>query len=105
MVLVLMNMLLAMVMDHYMTLLVEARKDPTNSPTLWHQVIRQNARYWHCRGFITNKTLLSGLRDAKPPLHPEQVVTRDSLLAAWPGMKDKQVTFLLDVLQGAVDKA
>jgi len=59
MVLVILNMLLAIVMDHYMSLLVESRQDPANSPTLWTQIHRQYLRWRDQKDFIPNFMILS----------------------------------------------
>merc|ERR1712032_943090 len=96
MVLVLLNMLLAIVMDHYMTLLTESRRDPANSPALWTQIHRQYLRWKEQKDFIPNFIIEAGLKDNT---HEDEYVSVESMIATWPEMEEKQANTLVDWLQ------
>lgn len=105
-VLVMMNMLLAIVMDHYSTLMVEVKADLEAAPTLWKQSANMYKRFRAQRtgGFMPNDKILYNMVDAKPQHHPEQDITRESLQAAFSKMPEKQIEALMKWMQKEADK-
>lgn len=96
-VLVMMNMLLAIVMDHYMNLLLFVRSDPDNAPFLWVQCKRMHERAKSQKGFISGEQILHDVVDLGH--HPEQEVTHASLKAAFGQMSDAQIGSLMKQLK------
>lgn len=91
-VLVMMNMLLAIVMDHYMNLLGEV-KSSDEAPALWTQGARMYTRYKHQKGWLKEESLLHELVELGH--HPETEVTPKSLKNAFAEMSEAQVESLM----------
>jgi hypothetical protein len=91
--LIMINMLLAIILEHYTELVHEVSQD-SDAVTLW----KQTAQYIHqarkTRDHIPLAHLLCELEDDDTPCHQEKVVTTDSLSCAFPKMKYEQVAHL-----------
>eukprot|EP00747_Dinoflagellata_sp_TGD_P115336 gnl/TRDRNA2_/TRDRNA2_172135_c1_seq2.p1 gnl/TRDRNA2_/TRDRNA2_172135_c1~~gnl/TRDRNA2_/TRDRNA2_172135_c1_seq2.p1 ORF type:complete len:437 (-),score=80.49 gnl/TRDRNA2_/TRDRNA2_172135_c1_seq2:98-1408(-) len=103
--LVLMNMLLAIIMEHYAGE-TEKVNQAAEVPTLIQQTVHYVQDAKQTKGFIPLSTIVSGMEDSDSPAHPEPVVTAESLLAAFPKMQKKQAEFIMDFLiKDAIAKA
>uniref|UniRef100_A0A7S0ATS6 Polycystin cation channel PKD1/PKD2 domain-containing protein n=1 Tax=Pyrodinium bahamense TaxID=73915 RepID=A0A7S0ATS6_9DINO len=93
--LVLLNMLLAIILGHYS----DVTKSSSLSETLWHQ--SKEFVHWHhvTRHFIKLRRIALLLENDSDPAHPAPVVTEDSLLDAFPSMKQEQAEFLMKWLK------
>jgi len=96
-VLVMMNMLLAIVMDHYMNLVNEIKGDAENAPALWTQSRRMMKRMHESKGYMPGSRLLHALEDLGE--HPDNPVTAESMKTAFPKMPDKQIEGQMTLLQ------
>jgi len=99
-VLVILNMLLAIIMDHYTELVVQVRQSASDAPTIWKQTANYINRRRTTKGFISHERLLCEMTDASRPAHEEDSVTHDSLLAAFPNMREEQRNFIINWLGG-----
>jgi hypothetical protein len=97
--LVMMNMLLAIVMDHYCHLLEEVREEARlgNAPTLWVQSRNMYNRWRAQRGWLSGNRVLHQLVDLHH--HPEEEVTPESMKKAFGKMTDVQVESLMKQLK------
>lgn len=95
--LVLLNMLLAIVMDHYIDLVAKVR-NAKDAPPIWKQARRYASRLLSSRGkgFIPLEDLLAKLSERKE-VQPEEVVTEDTLIEMVQ-MKDEQAHTLFEDL-------
>merc|ERR1719424_507979 len=98
--LILLNMLLAIIMESYARVTEELNAMP-DAPTLLQQATRYWARTrtYKNGGFIPLNVVLEILADEKAGTHPEEFVTHESMMKAWPKMKTEQATFLMKWLQ------
>mmetsp|Transcript_43641 Transcript_43641/g.100950 ORF Transcript_43641/g.100950 Transcript_43641/m.100950 type:complete len:767 (+) Transcript_43641:51-2351(+) len=96
-VLIVLNMLLAIVLEHYIELVEEMRL-ATDAPTLWRQTMNFFTRWRQSKGFIPNLHLLYELQDADDPAHMEEIVTHESLQRCFPGMTLTQADFIMSWL-------
>jgi len=96
-VLVLLNMLLAIIIEHYTN--VYARMIQGDSPTIWSSVLRWLRYRSETRQFITLQELRLGLENDSDPVHPEEDVSLDSLIGAWPTMEKKQALWILRLVK------
>jgi len=97
-VLIILNMLLAIIMDHYTELVMHVRS-AADAPTIWKQTANYVKRARQSKGFIPINTLLGRLTDKEHPAHSEETVCQDSLKASFTGMKDDQATFIMNWLE------
>jgi len=101
--LILLNMLLAIIMENYAAVTDELMSMP-DAPTLYQQCVRYYHRWQTSRkgGFSPLGDFLVELTDGENT-HPEKVVTHDSMKQAFPNMKDEQAAFLMKWLQKDAD--
>jgi len=98
MVLVVLNMLLAVVLEHYTKITGELDSEP-DKPPIWKQAHRLWRFQRKTRGFISIAELARQMEDPENPAHKEMAVSPDSLKAAFPSMSDQQAKFLMEFLQ------
>mmetsp|Transcript_33872 Transcript_33872/g.80867 ORF Transcript_33872/g.80867 Transcript_33872/m.80867 type:complete len:871 (-) Transcript_33872:235-2847(-) len=92
--LIILNMLLAIIMDHYSALVTNVRA-ASDAPTIWKQTTNYIKRARDTKGFIPIFTMLHQLRDKDNPAHLEDSVTEASLMEAFGGMKAEQAEFIM----------
>jgi hypothetical protein len=90
--LVLLNMLLAVILDTY-TAVSAKLAGSADAPTLWKQVAQYRQRRKATKGFMSDAAIGMSLDD--PDVHPDTLVTPESLQEAYPDMKPEQVEYLL----------
>eukprot|EP00928_Gymnodinium_smaydae_P053685 TRINITY_DN37615_c0_g1_i1.p1 TRINITY_DN37615_c0_g1~~TRINITY_DN37615_c0_g1_i1.p1 ORF type:complete len:884 (-),score=146.04 TRINITY_DN37615_c0_g1_i1:205-2856(-) len=98
---VLMNMLLAIVLDHYtelMSNIQNAKTDWAKRP-LWSQTWNYVQRERQTHGFVPLSEIIFRLKDDHKPAHAAPRVTEDSLLSAFPDMKPEQAAYLMNWVQ------
>jgi len=95
--LILLNMLLAIVLEHY-TVLQEEVRNSTDARAVWTQARNFVRRVKDTKGFIPLEHLQFLLEEAAVRAHPEVKVTKDSLLRAFDGMKGTQADWLMSWL-------
>lgn len=90
---ILLNMIVAIIMDSYGAVTAELAAMP-DSPFLWRQVSRYIHRWKQYRdgGWQPLERFLTALLQKA---HPEEVVTEESMLNAFPTMKADQASFLM----------
>lgn len=98
--LILLNMLLAIILENYAVVVEELNKMP-DAPTLIQQGVRYYHRWQTARqgGFSPLVHFLEALQDPKAETHPDEMVTLDTLQKAFPNMKFEQAEFLMKWLQ------
>eukprot|EP00927_Polykrikos_kofoidii_P060403 TRINITY_DN55399_c0_g1_i1.p1 TRINITY_DN55399_c0_g1~~TRINITY_DN55399_c0_g1_i1.p1 ORF type:complete len:953 (+),score=110.67 TRINITY_DN55399_c0_g1_i1:79-2937(+) len=95
--LILVNMLMAIVLDHYCKITQEIQDSPETISLLtqswrWVKELRGS------KGFISIDEMVRHM-DATLPAHPEQRVTEGTLLRAFPKMPEEQAVFLMEWLR------
>eukprot|EP00928_Gymnodinium_smaydae_P094689 TRINITY_DN7992_c0_g2_i1.p1 TRINITY_DN7992_c0_g2~~TRINITY_DN7992_c0_g2_i1.p1 ORF type:complete len:844 (+),score=196.04 TRINITY_DN7992_c0_g2_i1:104-2533(+) len=100
-VLIVLNMLLAIILNYYAEHFDEV-SNGTEHPPLWGQAMSYVRRMRETKGHITMFQLLHQLTDDKNPAHPEPVVDKISLLDHFKTMDDAQATWLMDWLLAEV---
>mmetsp|Transcript_128142 Transcript_128142/g.227022 ORF Transcript_128142/g.227022 Transcript_128142/m.227022 type:complete len:376 (-) Transcript_128142:30-1157(-) len=102
MFLVLLNMLLAVVMEHYIRVVGDL-EEVVEKPTIW----KQAAKWWKftrsTRKFKPLMKIRMDLENDNNPAHPQEDVSPESLLEAWPDMKPEQVDWIMAWLKKYVD--
>lgn len=95
-VLIMMNMLLAIVMDNYGTITADLKTQP-DAPAIWVQTQRfmQRRKLFKQGKWMSLDKLLDILIADKNPIHPETDVTGESLMAAIPELKPEQAKFVM----------
>jgi len=103
-VLVLLNMVLAIVMDNYAVVTGDLAEMP-DTPAIWTQCSRFYKRMKQARKgkYVSFPVLLQRLTDASSMVHEEEVVTTESLNQAFPDLGKGQVGSLLNWLQKDAD--
>eukprot|EP00928_Gymnodinium_smaydae_P004294 TRINITY_DN11479_c0_g2_i1.p1 TRINITY_DN11479_c0_g2~~TRINITY_DN11479_c0_g2_i1.p1 ORF type:complete len:725 (-),score=64.98 TRINITY_DN11479_c0_g2_i1:90-2048(-) len=96
--LVLLNLLLAIIIEHYTTVTGRLASNPDAVP-LWVQLRRYNKFKLENKGFIPLQTLRLQLEDDDEPAHVELAVSKDSLQKAFPTMTDEQAGWMMDFLE------
>jgi hypothetical protein len=98
--LILLNMLLAIILENYAIVVEELNKMP-DAPTLIQQGFRYYHRWQTARqgGFSPLVHFLEALQDPKAETHPDERVTLDTLQKAFPHMKFEQADVLMKWLQ------
>jgi len=94
-VMLMLNMVLAIVLDVY----TEIRKSSGQSETVWTTLVHMVQQLWHRRAWISNRELLDGVPPEGEP------VSRDELLGAFPGMCTAQVNMLMAACRYQVEVA
>jgi len=94
---VLLNMLLAIILDRYSMVAFENEKGDLR--TLWSQTARFVRRIRDTRGFIRLQHLLARLQDIHAPAHQSETVTHESLVNAFQGMREEQADWLMTWLK------
>lgn len=103
MFLVLLNMLLAVVMEHYIKV-VGKLNDSIEKPTIFEQA-KQYLRFLRrTRKFKPLMSIRMDLENDLQPAHPQEDVTKDSLIESWPDMKEEQAEWILDWLTAYIEK-
>jgi len=102
MFLVLLNMLLAVIMDAYMKV-TEKHATEFERPTLWAQARQYLAFRKQTKKYVSLEHMRRGLEDDDHPAHSQEDVTQDSLKDTWPEMSQEQIEWLLDWLQKWLD--
>jgi len=98
--LILLNMLLAIVMEHYTELVTQVReRSATDAPAIWTQASRFVQRAKETKGFIPLYNIVTSLSDKKRPAHPGEDVTLETLMEAFGTMKQEQANFILEEAQ------
>jgi len=94
--LILLNMLLAIILEHYAILSGELRNQdvPSLFSQTWGYVLQARRE----KDYIPSSTLVHMLDDEDDPAHPEPRVTNTSLMQEFT-MKDEQAEFLMNWLQ------
>jgi len=95
--LVLLNMLMAIILDHYNDCFEQVKQDP-EARALWVQAWGYLKRSWKTQGFIPLSTLLCRLLDEEQPAHQGELVTYDSLMEEF-SMTAEQADFLMKWLK------
>jgi len=95
--LILLNMLLAIVLEHY-TVLQEEVRNSTDARAVWTQARNYVKRKRDTKGFMPLEGLLYQLEEAPVQAHPEVKVTKESMLRAFEGMKPYQAEWLMQWL-------
>jgi len=95
-VLIMMNMLLAIVMDNYGTITADLKTQP-DAPAIWVQTSRFMARrkLFKQGQWMSLDKLYDIMDSEKSPVHPETAVTGESLMAAIPELKPDQAKFVM----------
>jgi hypothetical protein len=97
--LTLLNMFLAIVMEHYCV--VSERNKTCHGSISIIQQVRDYVRVWkETRGFMSLSNV-SQMLGRDEPVHEEEVVTEDSLVAAFDGMTHLQADYILTMIEGA----
>eukprot|EP00928_Gymnodinium_smaydae_P039916 TRINITY_DN27166_c0_g1_i1.p1 TRINITY_DN27166_c0_g1~~TRINITY_DN27166_c0_g1_i1.p1 ORF type:complete len:720 (-),score=149.24 TRINITY_DN27166_c0_g1_i1:30-2189(-) len=96
-VLIILNMLLAIVLEHYQTTCAEV-KAAQDAPPLWRQCLNYIRRKQETRGHIPLDHLLCLLVDGDNPVHEEPMVNRESLKENVPKMTEGQANWLMRFL-------
>jgi len=94
--LILLNMLLAIILEHYAELLMQLKNQDV--PSLMAQTWGFVRQFRRERGFVPMYKILHLLEDEDEPVHLEDRVTSASLMKAFT-MKDEQAEVLMDWLQ------
>lgn len=93
--LVLLNMLLAVILEHYNSVASGVQKQ-IEKPTLWEQA----RKYWQFRRqtkkFISLEELRRQLEDDEDPAHGGDDVDQESLRKAFPAMSEDQAKWIMD---------
>eukprot|EP00927_Polykrikos_kofoidii_P020187 TRINITY_DN19511_c0_g1_i1.p1 TRINITY_DN19511_c0_g1~~TRINITY_DN19511_c0_g1_i1.p1 ORF type:complete len:941 (+),score=113.03 TRINITY_DN19511_c0_g1_i1:57-2825(+) len=98
--LILLNMLLAIVLEHYGAIMRTLHDSPEAVP-LWTQCWGYVQQRKQTKGFIPFAEVLQHMEDPSEPGHPDACVTQGSLLNAFPKMQPPQAAFLIDsVVEG-----
>eukprot|EP00747_Dinoflagellata_sp_TGD_P067704 gnl/TRDRNA2_/TRDRNA2_155398_c3_seq2.p1 gnl/TRDRNA2_/TRDRNA2_155398_c3~~gnl/TRDRNA2_/TRDRNA2_155398_c3_seq2.p1 ORF type:complete len:499 (+),score=57.72 gnl/TRDRNA2_/TRDRNA2_155398_c3_seq2:45-1499(+) len=97
--LVMLNMLLGIILEVYaeQTMQIRGKRD---APSIWLQSARFLLRWLQTRGHVPLGHINHMLADQVAPAHPEEAVTTESLLRAFPEMKADQAQWLMSYLQG-----
>lgn len=90
--LVLLNMLLAVILEKYVMVSMEL-EGSSEAPTLWLQVARYFKRRRETKGFVPLPKIMNLLH--KPEVHEGNVVSIDTLLEAFPDMTVEQADYLM----------
>jgi len=94
--LILLNMLMAIILDHYTKCFNEVKSDP-DARAIWSQAWRYLKRLRRSQGHVPLAEITRMLEDESQPAHPAEKVTPDSLMEAFDMTKD-QADFLIDWL-------
>eukprot|EP00448_Togula_jolla_P026485 CAMPEP_0170651734 /NCGR_PEP_ID=MMETSP0224-20130122/46525_1 /TAXON_ID=285029 /ORGANISM="Togula jolla, Strain CCCM 725" /LENGTH=729 /DNA_ID=CAMNT_0010983545 /DNA_START=45 /DNA_END=2234 /DNA_ORIENTATION=+ len=94
--LIMLNMLLAIIMDHYMAL-VEQLKASKDAPPLWQQVKRYYRQWRASSGFLPLYQILLEMKSTD--VHPEDMVTQESLHRAFHHMNASQSHMIMSWLK------
>lgn len=100
---ILINMLLAIILDHYTELTNQIKMD-ADAPALWTQTFRYMAAAKKTKTHIPLMHLVTLLEDDDTPCHAQNRVTTHSLLDAFPTMQQEQAEHLLTWLRGEAKK-
>merc|ERR1712032_543302 len=95
--LILLNMLLAIIMDHYMELVASVRS-MSDAPAIWDQSSNYFSNMRKMKGFYPLIKVLLDLTDANPA-HQNEIVTTESLNQAFEHMSLKQAEYMMRFLQ------
>lgn len=93
--LVMLNMLLAIILETYAGVTNAVK----GAPTIWLQAANYFRRRKQTTGFLDLRALLLRLQDDDTVIHTERLVTKTSLMEAFPDMKDAQAIWLLAWLE------
>lgn len=96
--LILINMLLAIILEHYGELSGQVNSRP-DACTLIQQTNNYFRQAKETKGFLSPDTLVNQLEDDDTPCHEAEEVTAASLKEAWPDMKTEQVDWLMAYLK------
>jgi hypothetical protein len=104
--LILLNMLLAIIMENYAVVTEELNK-MVDAPSLYVQTQRYIKRWKLARKgkWMGLHDVLLALEDENKNLHPDDIVTQESLQQAFPNMKESQAAFIVNWLQSDKKKA
>jgi len=91
--LIMINMLLAIVLEHYTELVHEVAKD-SEAISLWTQTARYIKKRSQTKTHIPLGHLLMELEDDDTPCHTEENVTQETIQNAFPHMKEEQTAHL-----------
>jgi len=100
---IMLNMLLAIILDHYTELVNQIKLD-VDVPSLWQQTYRYYEQAKTTKDHIPLPHLVHLLEDDDTPCHEEQVVAIPSLRRAFPEMSPDQATHLMDWLKAEAKK-
>jgi len=92
--LVLLNMLLAIILDRYNEVM-EKQRGGREDMTIWTQAYRFINRKRAAWGYVPESSIRRQLENDYKPAHPAPQVTVDSLLEAFPSMKGEQANKLI----------
>jgi len=98
--LIMINMLLAIVLEHYTELVHEVSKDD-EAIALWTQTARYIEKRRHTKDHIPLGHLLMQLEDDDTPCHTDPKVTKESLQDSFPKMTHTEAAHLYDWLKAA----
>jgi len=98
--LVLLNMLLAIIMEHY-AFLVDELRSMTDCPTIWHQADKYLTVKRETRDFISLPAILMQLDRKEDPAHQKNKVTHSTLMSSFPGVRQKQADWMMSFLRKA----
>lgn len=96
--LVLLNMLLAVILERYTDVNSVIKGNEKLAPTLWAQTRRYFKRMNETKGFVPLYLIQKDLENDNEPAHPDQVVTVQSLMEAFPKMKQEQANWMMNML-------
>jgi hypothetical protein len=100
---ILLNMLLAIILDHYTELVGQIKMD-IDVPALWEQAFRYIAHVKKTKAHIPLTHLLTLVQDDDAECHTEDNVTTSSLQEAFPEMTSDQAEHLMEWLQAEAKK-
>lgn len=92
--LTLLNMLLAVVLEHY-TFVHNAVKSIPDAPAIWVQTGRYFRVMKETKGYMELSLLLMALEDDDNPAHPADIVDTESLMEAFGGMTYPQACWII----------
>jgi len=100
---ILLNMLLAIILDHYTELVTEIQME-IDVPSLWEQTRRYMKHKKDTKTHIPLVHLATVLEDEDAQCHPEERVCFESLLEAFPLMKADQADQIMVILKAEAKK-
>eukprot|EP00928_Gymnodinium_smaydae_P085289 TRINITY_DN6866_c0_g1_i2.p1 TRINITY_DN6866_c0_g1~~TRINITY_DN6866_c0_g1_i2.p1 ORF type:complete len:849 (-),score=152.54 TRINITY_DN6866_c0_g1_i2:145-2691(-) len=101
--LILLNMFLAIIIEHYVEVVAKMARGG-EALTLWAQTSAYLRFRRETKKFISLPSLRRALEDDDDPAHPDDKVTEESLIEAFPDMTQEQAEWIMNLLIKEYDK-